>query len=122
MVAWLIATGPNGRWAESILAPESLVAPHHMPAEAANVLRRLVLARDLSSDSAVSAHEDLIRLGVQLAAYPLHAERVWELRGSLTPFDAWYVALAESLNAPLVTLDRRLARARGPTCDFLLPP
>jgi predicted nucleic acid-binding protein len=40
----------------------------------------------------------------------------------VTPYDAWYVALAEALDATLVTLDLRLARANGPTCTFLTPP
>jgi predicted nucleic acid-binding protein len=48
--------------------------------------------------------------------------RAWELRGSVTYYDASYVALAELLDAPLVTLDPRLARAPGPRCEFLTPP
>ena len=50
------------------------------------------------------------------------AERAWELRGSVTYADACYVALAELLDAPLITLDRRLAQAPGPRCAFLTPP
>jgi predicted nucleic acid-binding protein len=40
----------------------------------------------------------------------------------MSPYDAWYVALAERLDAPLVTLDRRLARTAGVRCEFILPP
>lgn len=54
--------------------------------------------------------------------YEPFAERVWELRPTVTPYDAWYVALAESLNARLATLDLRLSRAPGPRCGFVLPP
>lgn len=50
------------------------------------------------------------------------ADRVWELRANLTSYDAWYVALAEVLQFPLVTLDRRLSRASGPRCDVIVPP
>ena len=50
------------------------------------------------------------------------ATRAWEFRDSVTYYDATYVALAELLDAPLVTLDRRLARASGPRCAFLTPP
>ena len=78
--------------------------------------------RDRSADSAVLAHDDLVQLPVELFPYELHARRVWELRENLTAYDAWYVALAESLDAPLVTLDHRLARATGPRCQFRLPP
>ena len=44
------------------------------------------------------------------------------LRENVTSYDAWYVALAEALDCPLVTLDRRLSRASGPTCEFITPP
>jgi predicted nucleic acid-binding protein len=50
------------------------------------------------------------------------AARVWELRRSITAYDACYVALAEQLRAPLATLDRKLSRASGPRCAFLLGP
>ena len=51
-----------------------------------------------------------------------HAERVWALRHNLTAYDAWYVAVAEALDCPLATLDRRLSRASGPACEVLTPP
>jgi predicted nucleic acid-binding protein len=47
---------------------------------------------------------------------------VWELHPNVVAYDAAYVALAEELAAPLLTLDQRLARAPGPTCTFLTPP
>jgi predicted nucleic acid-binding protein len=81
-----------------------------------------VLARALSADIATLAHDDLVQLRIELFPYEPHAERVWSLRDVATPYDAWYVALAEALDAPLVTLDRRLARARGPRCRFEVPP
>ena len=49
------------------------------------------------------------------------AGRIWELRNNLTSYDAWYVAAAESLGAPMVSLDRRLAHAKGPKCAVLVP-
>lgn len=49
------------------------------------------------------------------------AERAWALRGAVTYYDAIYVALAELLEAPLVTLDEQLARAPGPRCEFRTP-
>lgn len=47
--------------------------------------------------------------------------RVWELRHSVTSYDAWYVALAEALGLPLATLDTRLSRVQGVACRFLIP-
>ncbi|MBC9956631.1 type II toxin-antitoxin system VapC family toxin [Yimella sp. cx-51] len=46
--------------------------------------------------------------------------RVWELRHSLTAYDAFFVAAAETLDVPLVTADRRLANATGPLCQITL--
>jgi len=122
IVAALVDGGSDGSWAESMLTREDLVAPHLMPVEVANTLRRAVHAGDLSADVAALAHNDLARLRVELFPYEPHAERVWKLRDNLTAYDAWYVALAEALNLPIVTLDRRVASAPGPRCEFRLPP
>jgi predicted nucleic acid-binding protein len=122
VVAALIDDGPAGRWAEELLASTPLAAPHLMPVEAANILRRAALAGDVSDDIASLAHADLLAVGVELFPYELLAERIWELRGAVTAYDGWYVALAESLKAPLATLDARLARAPGPRCKFVGPP
>ena len=122
VVAALVDSGPDGRWAGKELIREGLVAPHLMPVEVANILRRAVLAGDLSVDTAALAHEDLVQLRVELFPYEPHARRVWQLRENLTAYDAWYVALAETLGAPLITLDHRFARVHGPRCDFRLPP
>ena len=48
-------------------------------------------------------------------------KRVWALRQNLTCYDAWYVALAEALDCPLATLDRKLSRADGPACAVVTP-
>jgi predicted nucleic acid-binding protein len=122
VVAALVDGGPDGQWVQTELTREDLAAPHLMPVEVANVLRRAVLAGDLSADVAALAHQDLVRLRVELFPYEPHAPRVWDLRANLTAYDAWYVALAEALGVEIVTLDRRVAGAIGPTCGFRLPP
>jgi predicted nucleic acid-binding protein len=122
VVAALIDDGPAGRWAEELVASTPLAAPHLMPVEAANILRRAALAGDVSDDIASLAHADLLALTVELFPYDLLADRIWELRGAVTAYDGWYVALAESLKAPMATLDGRLTRAPGPRCSFIGPP
>jgi predicted nucleic acid-binding protein len=68
------------------------------------------------------AHADLLDLRVELFPYAPFASRVWELRGNVTSYDAWYIALAESPGSSVATLDRRMAKAPGPRCDFDTPP
>ncbi len=121
IVAALVDDGPDGRWAESVLTAE-LVAPQLLPVEVANVLRRLAAVGQLSDDMASLAHADLLDLRVQLLGYEPFADRVWELRANLSSYDAWYVAVAEALDVPLITLDQRLASAPGPKCPFRTPP
>ena len=79
VVAALADGGTDGRWAEELLSGADLAAPHLMPVEAANVLRRAALAGDISHDAAALAHADLVALRVTLFPYAPFAQRVWEL-------------------------------------------
>ena len=83
---------------------------------------RPVISGALSADAASLAYADLLDLRVELHPFSLSAVRVWQLRSSVGSYDAWYVALAELLDAPLATLDLRLSHASGPRCRFELPP
>ena len=121
VVAALVDSGPVGAWAERMLEGDDVAAPHLMPAEVANLLRRAALAGKVSADTAALAHADLVALPVELFPYAPCAGRVWELRATVTAYDAWYVALAETLEAKLATLDVRLSRATGPRCRFAVP-
>jgi predicted nucleic acid-binding protein len=111
-----------GNWAVETCRGRDLFAPQLLPVEVASALRRAELTGALSPGVASLAHRDVAALGLRLAPYEPLAERIWELRHVVTPYDAWYVALAEALDASLATLDLRLARANGPTCSFLTPP
>jgi len=75
----------------------------------------------LPQSQAAGALSDLLRLDLTLVPFEPFALRVWELRGTVSSYDAWYVAAAEALRLPLATLDRRLSRASGPTCRFRCP-
>lgn len=122
VVAALVGGDPDGEWVRNAMQHEALVAPTHVHVEASNVLRRLVLADLVSRDLAVLMHEELGQLSIRTFPFRPVAARVWALHPNVTAYDAAYVALAEELGAPLLTLDHRLARASGPTCSFLLPP
>lgn len=119
-VAALVDSGPDGQWAETLLTSD-LAAPDLLPVEVANVLRRAVSAGEISDDVASLAHADLLGLRVELVAYDTVAPRIWELRHNLTAYDAWYVAVAELLDAPLATVDQRLVGSPGPRCAFRTP-
>ncbi len=119
MVAAFTDDGPEGHWAIGVIRRGGLAAPDHVHVESAQTIRRSELAGRISAAEAALADAALLRAPIRLHAYSSLADRVWELRHSVSAYDAAYVALAEALDAPLVTLDRRLMRAHGPRCAFL---
>jgi predicted nucleic acid-binding protein len=121
VVAALVDTGPDGVWARYGMRSEVLAAPAHVHVEVSNVLRRAVLAGSLGRDIAALAHRDLTHLPITVFPFDVLADRIWELHPTVTAYDAAYVALAEELDAPLWTLDRRLVAASGPRCTFRTP-
>jgi len=90
-----------------------LHVPHLVDVEIAHALRRYVREGALEADSAAAAIDDLRSLDLERHAHEPLLDRVWALRENLTAYDAVYVALAEALECPLLTCDRRLARAPG---------
>ena len=122
LVAAVAEAQLGGPWARASISRGPLAAPELALAEATNVLRRLEMSGKVSSLEATAAHRDLLRLEIDLYPFAPFAGRVWELRANLTCYDAWYVALAEALDWPLLTLDRRLSRASGPQCRVITPP
>jgi predicted nucleic acid-binding protein len=121
LVAALVDVGKEGRWAESLIASETLVAPELVMVEATNILRRLELANELSPLESGLAQQDLMRLDIELFPFHPFADRIWELRKNITSYDAWYVALAEALACSLATLDLKLKKATGIECAFEVP-
>ncbi len=91
----------------------SLHAPHLLDLEVAQVLRRFVRKGEVEPQRARQALEDLLALPLERYSHDLLVPRVWELRENLTVYDASYVALAEILEAPLLTRDDRIRKAPG---------
>ena len=125
--ASVVVAGVEGRgvlsdWSIGTMEHDDLVAAAHLPVEVTHVLRRKELLGELVPEIAVLAHADAMSLGIELIDFGPFSERVWDLRHTVSPYDAWYVAIAELLDAPFATLDRRLAAADGPLCRFLTPP
>lgn len=92
---------------------ESLHAPHLLGVEVTQVLRRYVRSGVVPTASAEASLADLADLDVARYDHEALLSRMWELREDLTAYDAAYVALAEALGAPLLTLDERLVRSPG---------
>jgi len=110
----LLGTKVGRAIAARIADPElGLHVPHLADVEVAQALRRYVREGELDLPSAASALESLQLLDVERHSHEPLLERVWTLRNNLTAYDAVYVALAEALDATLLTCDARLARAPG---------
>ena len=93
--------------------PGWLWAPHLVDAEVGHALRAGVRAGRITQKAARGALEDLTQMRLQRVSHHLLLERAWKLRDNVSFYDALYVALAETREAPLLTCDARLARAPG---------
>lgn len=91
----------------------TLHAPHLLDVEVAQVIRRYAVAGEIDADRGRVALTDLADFPLRRYPHDFLLPRVWELRNNLTAYDAVYVALAEVLDARLLTRDRRLAAASG---------
>jgi predicted nucleic acid-binding protein len=117
----LLGTELGRSIAERIADPaEGLHAPHLLDVEVAQALRRYVQSGALESEYAQAAIEDLEALDLERHSHEPLLARIWTLRGNFTAYDAAYVALAEALDAILLTCDGRLARAPGHTAKVEL--
>jgi predicted nucleic acid-binding protein len=109
------------RLAELLLAPgEVLHAPHLLDVEMAQVFRRLEQAGTLPTARAEEALGDLRTLRIVRWEHQPLLDRAWTLRHNLSAYDALYIALAEGLEVPLVTADRRLAAAPGHGAEVIV--
>ncbi len=105
---------------ERVLGDGDLHAPHTVDVELLNALRGLVRGGKLSAHQAQDVRVDVRDLLITRHAIEPLADRAWSLRDNLTAYDAVFVALAENLDVPLVTTDRKLASAPGLRADVEL--
>ena len=92
---------------------DELHAPHLLDVEIAQGLRRLVRTGEVSSGRADEAIADLTDLDLHRHAHLDLLDRAWKLRDNISAYDAMYVALAEAVEAPIITCDSPLAKALG---------
>ena len=99
---------------QRLFAPhQTLHAPHLLDVEVAQVIQRYAANREINVERGRMALADLADLSLRRYPHDFLLPRIWELRNNLTAYDAAYVALAEALDTPLLTRDRRLAAAPG---------
>jgi predicted nucleic acid-binding protein len=116
LVVALADDGADGDQARARLRGEHLALPELADLEVAAVLRRQLRAGTIDARRAGLALDDLAALPAQRAPHRPLLARCWELRDNLTVYDAAYIALAEAMQATLLTGDQRLAQAPGPRC------
>ena len=95
--------------AHLLSSSETLHAPYLIDLEVCQVLRRYWLNKDLTADRAAAAVEDFQSIRIIRYPHRIFLDRIWELRSNMTIYDAAYVAIAETIGAPLLTTDRKLA-------------
>lgn len=120
VVTALADDGSDGDRARERLRGERLVAPHLLDVEVTSAWRRLAAAGALDDRRARLAIDDLRSLRIERIPHGPLIPRCWELRHSLTAYDAVYVALAEAMDVALVTADAKLADSPGPRCHVEL--
>lgn len=119
IVEALVDDSPLGGAARRLLTGPA-AAPDHVDLEVANALRNLERGRVVSAAAASAFLRALRSLPVERRRLRPLLDRVWELRHNATPYDAGYLALAEALDAPLVTADARLLTVPGLRCEVRL--
>lgn len=113
-VDWLLQTSVGQRIEQRIYSrSESLHAPHLLDIEVVQVLRRLVREGVVAASRGDEAVRDLLDLRLVRYPHSVLLPRIWQLRHNFSAYDACYVGLAETLRAPLITRDGRLAAAPG---------
>lgn len=115
-----LTDGEHGEAARRAIrsSPGWLWAPFVIDAEVGHALRGTVRGGEISAKAAKKALDDLMEMRLERVSHRFLSERAWELRDNLSFYDGLYVALAEALEAPLVTFDARLARAPGPRAEI----
>jgi predicted nucleic acid-binding protein len=118
LAAALVDEGSAGALSRERLLVHDVHVPELADVEVLSVVRRRVLSRQLSVARGADAMRDYADLDLERYAHLSLLPRAWQLRDTVSAYDAQYVALAELLDVALVTADGRLSRAPGPHCQI----
>ncbi|ETA02983.1 VapC toxin family PIN domain ribonuclease [Frankia sp. CcI156] len=116
LVEFLVGTDDVADVVRALATRERIAAPHAVDLECASTLRGLARGGKLPEGEASRALELLGRMNLRRYGHAPLLPRIWELRHNMWPYDAAYIALAETLNADLVTANRKLDRVPGLRC------
>ncbi|MDE0578725.1 MAG: type II toxin-antitoxin system VapC family toxin [bacterium] len=114
VVEWLLGLPLADDVADRIVAADSLHVPALLDVEVAQVVRRYAASGEITAQAGERALTALADLDAVRYTHELLLPLIWRLRDNLTAYDAAFIALAAALDAPLVTLDTRIARAMTP--------
>lgn len=112
--------GDEGRQVRERLRGQRVFAPEIVDLEVASYVRRAHREGRIGPQRAVQALGDLALASIARVSHTPFLSRIWDLRHNVTPYDAANVALAEVMEAPLLTADARLSRAPGLACEVVL--
>jgi predicted nucleic acid-binding protein len=116
-----VTFGPlAGKIQNRVAGDPDRAAPHVIDVEVLSIIRREYLRAALDRTAAHLAVQNLRDWPVERFGHRFLLERAWDLRDNLRGWDAFYVALAELVDATLLTLDGRLSRASGLRCAIEL--
>jgi predicted nucleic acid-binding protein len=104
---------PLGTRANLRVADEDVHVPHLIDVEIVSVIRRHLLAKELDAGTAEETLQHLLEWPLIRHPHDVLLPRIWNLRHSVSAYDGCYIALAEVLNAPLLTCDAKLGRSHG---------
>jgi predicted nucleic acid-binding protein len=110
----LVGSPRAGDIARHLAADDDHAAPHLIDVEVFGVIRKQHELKRIDGTAARQAVDDLRDWPGERLGHRSFLDRAWQLRANVRGSDAMYVALAEALDATLLTTDARLARANGP--------
>ena len=121
LVAALVSVSPAANKARDALTDDKIVCmPHLADLEITNALRNMIRRKEISEDSAFRALTTIKKMEIVRYPHTDFLDRIWELRNSITPYDAAYIALTEALQTIFITADKRLSQAHGIKCKIEL--
>jgi predicted nucleic acid-binding protein len=118
MIEFLLVRDDVGLRVREAVSDTAVAAPYAIDLECASVLRGLVLGGKVPADVGESAIELLDRINLRRFDHAPLMRRIWELRHNMWPYDAVFASLAEYLDVPLVTLDKKFAGVPGIRCEI----